>query len=201
MNRLARGLLVALALLAGACAQRPSTYVVLLDQPGGSPGAVTFSTQGGQAVLDQPNGAVGADRAATPPGKPFALTAQEIATTFGGALAAEPRRPQNFALFFNFGSNELTAESKVLLPKVLEAIAVYPAPEVAIVGHTDSVGNPDANYRLGLTRAEAIRDQVVGIGVDRRIIQVDSHGTRNPLVPTPAGRPEPRNRRVEITVR
>ena len=40
-----------------------------------------------------------------------------------------------------------------------------------------------------------------GKGIDPSVLDITSHGKDNPLVPTGDQVPEPRNRRVEITVR
>jgi outer membrane protein OmpA-like peptidoglycan-associated protein len=42
---------------------------------------------------------------------------------------------------------------------------------------------------------------LVAAGLDPSLVDVTSHGEADPLVPTPDERLEPRNRRVEITVR
>jgi outer membrane protein OmpA-like peptidoglycan-associated protein len=52
-----------------------------------------------------------------------------------------------------------------------------------------------------MQRARAVASILLGRGVDPSILDVSSHGKDNPLVPTGDQVPEPRNRRVEITVR
>jgi outer membrane protein OmpA-like peptidoglycan-associated protein len=63
------------------------------------------------------------------------------------------------------------------------------------------VGRAESNARLALDRAEAIRAELLRVGIDRALISVTSHGESNPLVATPDETDEPRNRRVEVTVR
>jgi OOP family OmpA-OmpF porin len=46
-----------------------------------------------------------------------------------------------------------------------------------------------------------VADLLVALGVDRRLLDVTSHGKDDLLVPTGDGVPEPRNRRVEVTIR
>jgi outer membrane protein OmpA-like peptidoglycan-associated protein len=57
------------------------------------------------------------------------------------------------------------------------------------------------NYKLGLDRAQEIRDLLVSQGIDPKVIEVTSHGEDNPLVKTEDDVPEPKNRRVEIVIR
>ena len=85
--------------------------------------------------------------------------------------------------------------------QVQGAVKTYPAPQVAVVGHTDTAGSATANIGLGLRRAEVVRMRLVEAGVDRSAIVVTSHGEATPLVPTADDVTEPKNRRVDITVR
>ena len=68
--------------------------------------------------------------------------------------------------------------------------------EVAVAAAIDRYGL-DALERSGMF----VRDLLVQIGVNSAMIEVSSHGKNNLLVPTPDQTPEPRNRRVEVTVR
>ena len=120
---------------------------------------------------------------------------------FGAALAAQPPRPAVFILYFHQDSERLTDASDALVDDVLAAIETRGAFEVAVVGHTDTVGEAEYNYELSVRRAEEVRAILVARGADPAIIQVTSHGEENPLVPTEDEVPEPRNRRVEVTVR
>jgi outer membrane protein OmpA-like peptidoglycan-associated protein len=70
-----------------------------------------------------------------------------------------------------------------------------------VTGHTDTVGSAESNERLALDRAEAIRAELLRVGLDRDLIEVRSHGETELLVPTPDNTDEPRNRRVEVKVR
>ena len=92
-------------------------------------------------------------------------------------------------------------ESLALLQKVLDTIRDRAPVDVSVVGHTDTVGKKEYNYALSMKRARAVASILVGKGVDPSILQITSHGKDNPLVPTGDQVPEPRNRRVEITVR
>jgi peptidoglycan-associated lipoprotein len=74
-------------------------------------------------------------------------------------------------------------------------------PEVLVVGHTDTMGTPRANIDLGLVRANSVRTILVQVGLDPATVETRSHGESDLLVKTPDETPEPRNRRVEISVR
>jgi outer membrane protein OmpA-like peptidoglycan-associated protein len=74
-------------------------------------------------------------------------------------------------------------------------------PDVLVVGHTDTTGGRATNFALGLRRATSVRNLLRQTGLDAGSIDVVSHGESEPLVPTADGIFEPKNRRVEITVR
>ncbi len=63
------------------------------------------------------------------------------------------------------------------------------------------MGAPRTNVALGLKRAVTVRDLLVAAGLDPSTVEVTSHGEGDLLIQTPDETPEPRNRRVEITVR
>jgi len=74
-------------------------------------------------------------------------------------------------------------------------------PDVTVTGHTDTTGSAQSNIVLGLSRASLIRDRLVAVGLDLSVVSVESHGEADLLVPTPDEIPEPKNRRVEVSVR
>ena len=73
--------------------------------------------------------------------------------------------------------------------------------EIVVVGHTDRVGTDQQNDVLSLQRAERVRQELVRLGVDPNSMSTVGRGEREPLVPTDDEVAQPRNRRVEITVR
>lgn len=71
---------------------------------------------------------------------------------------------------------------------------------ISIVGHTDSTGSAERNRELSLARAEAVRDFLIGNGMERGIFSVAGVGDTQPIASndTPQGRAD--NRRVELQV-
>ena len=63
------------------------------------------------------------------------------------------------------------------------------------------MGSVQSNDALSLRRAQKIRDDMVKLGVPADQIQVAGRGEREPLVATEDEVAEPRNRRVQISVR
>ena len=196
-----------LLLLAVACATPPKPpppasrdIIVLLPDDQGKTGAIVVSSAGVERRLDRPGQTVTVE-AGSPPGLPSVMPGQEVLAIAGPALAALPKPPARFILYFDHDSVDLTVESQAMLKKVLDTIRNRAPVDVSVVGHTDTVGKKEYNYTLSMRRAKAVASILLGKGVDPSILQITSHGKDNPLVPTGDQVPEPRNRRVEITVR
>jgi adhesin transport system outer membrane protein len=178
------------------CAQVKS-YVVLLPDADGTVGKVTVQGAKGQQLLTQPQQGAALDGS----GQPFAVEATRLQKDFGDAMAARPALPEQFLLYFEAGGTELTAASKALLPQILERAKARAAVDLSVIGHSDTQGKADANEALALKRAQAIAAQLRQLGLQNMVLLVESHGENNLLVPTPDETSEPRNRRVEITLR
>ena len=69
-----------------------------------------------------------------------------------------------------------------------------------ITGHTDNIGDPSANIKLGQLRADAIKNYLMSKGIEKDRIITKSVGESLPLVDnnTPEGRQK--NRRTEIEI-
>ena len=129
------------------------------------------------------------------------LSPADVQRMFGDALSALPPAPRRFTLFFRFESDELTDQSQALIPQILGVVKEHAVQDVVVVGHTDTMGTQQANYALGLKRAMMIRNLLIAAGLDGSTIEATSVGELDPLVNTPDETPEPRNRRVDISVR
>ena len=70
-----------------------------------------------------------------------------------------------------------------------------------MIAHTDTVGDEENNAKLSLERAKMVASLLKAAKLDEDKIRVESHGEKNLLIPTPDNTAEPRNRRVEVTVR
>jgi outer membrane protein OmpA-like peptidoglycan-associated protein len=180
----------------------PQVDVVLLpDGPETTtPSSVSVTTPAGSVPLTAPyeSTTVAANRPPTPPVK---KDEADIRREFGAVLSELPEAPLHFSLYFNLDTSELTEESRAILPGVMSAAAARKVAEVTVIGHTDTTGSRASNYQLGLERAQAVRALLLEAGLDDSLIEVSSHGEADLLHSTPDNTSEPRNRRVEITIR
>lgn len=193
-----RLVLLVFVLLLSGCG--PKTTLVLLPDDDGSLGKVVMQTEGGKTQIEEAYGFAETQSGATTP-KTAVMTPATFKKRWGKLAQFEPRSPQLFILNFLSGSTELTEEAIDTLPVVITAMLQPDPIEVNIIGHTDTVGNEEYNYRLSLERAQIIYDLLQERAPWVNQITVESFGQNDPLIPTADNVAEPRNRRVEILVR
>lgn len=197
MLKLAAAILAA-ALAAGCAPITPALFVVV---PGadGHVGNIVVHSGNSSRTIDT---AYGAQRLSADGNLETArLSEADVRREFGPTLAALPGKPASFTLYFLEGKDELTADSRAELEKVFSELKRRPLPDIAVIGHTDSVGGLSYNDRLSLARAERLREMLVDLGIPADRINAAGRGKRELLVPTEDNVSEPRNRRVEINVR
>jgi outer membrane protein OmpA-like peptidoglycan-associated protein len=183
-----------------SCAPKKN-LIVLLPDPDGQVDKIVVENQGGTQLLTEPRHATEIKAVDIAPTAPVSMEDKEILRIFGETLSALPEPPIRLLLYFLTDTSELTAESQNQLPEVLHAIEARKSKDIGIVGHADRVGSRGYNQKLGLERAVSIKNILVSKGVDPSWIEVVSHGEDNPLIKTEDNVAEPRNRRVEVTVR
>lgn len=193
-------MLMCLILMTAGCAGNRNMFV-LMPSPDGHIGEAEVASSGGSRVLNQAYQATGLDDAGKAPSQPEAISEAEAHLVFGPALAAHPESPSVYLLYFEPNSSQLTKESAELVARIMNRIRETNSSDISVVGHADSVGSREANKKISTERARSISDKLVALGVSMTAIEIDSHGMENPLVPTPPGVSEPKNRRVEVVVR
>jgi outer membrane protein OmpA-like peptidoglycan-associated protein len=194
------GLVSACAARSGGSGRPGQVLVVLLpDSDTGNVGRVVVSNQEGSTELATAWASTRVSLAQAPQIR--TLRESEVKRRFADVIATLPPPPRHFVLNFQFDSEELTEASRRLLQDVRQAVKSYPVPDVVVIGHTDTTGARQSNVELGLRRANAVRSLLVQAGLSTLMIETRSHGEAELLVPTGDNVSEPRNRRVEITVR
>lgn len=208
LRRRALPALVGTLALLSACAQQPprasgpgTSVVVLPAAADGHVGAVVVRPRNGgkPVVVDKPyvEASLQDGKAVrTAPVDPKAVSA-----AYGNARAALPAQPGTYVVYFVEGTDELNPDAKRALDGVVADVGARPAPEIAVVGHTDFIGTDRYNDNLSLQRARRVRDLLIRRGIPAKMIQAAGRGKREPLVRHADAVAEPRNRRVEIIVR
>lgn len=106
-----------------------------------------------------------------------------------------------YGIYFDSGKAEVKPESEAALVEIAKLLVQEQGIKVYIVGHTDNVGNFDANLKLSRARAEAVVKALVA----RHKIEpgrLQAHGVSS-LAPVAANGSEEgraKNRRVELVV-
>ena len=191
---------IAIGLLLLALNQPPLSKVVLLPDAEGRTGSVIVNTGRAEQLLSSAYGSASVNRQ----GSIATATEQASVVTkdYAQTLAARPAPPVSFTLFFEFGSAvDIAPSFQPVLEQLRAALPSYPAPEIAVIGHTDRVGTLESNDALSLQRAQTVRDLLIQAGVPAASIEVAGRGEREPMVPTADEVPETKNRRVEINLR
>jgi outer membrane protein OmpA-like peptidoglycan-associated protein len=196
LARLSGALVLTASVALAGCASK--SYVVLVESPDGSTGAIIVDSGRGGQLVNRKNQGVTMDGAN---GAPFDVEAARLQADFAAARDAQPALPARYQFYFNTGGTSLTTESANFIPVVLEDVRQRGAAAVSIIGHTDTVGDDASNEKLGLMRARSIASMLQRTGLQALELSIVSHGKRNLLVPTADNVAEPRNRRVEVNIR
>ncbi len=105
-------------------------------------------------------------------------------------------------VLFDTGKATLKPAAREKLSKLAGILLAYPGDLILeIEGHTDSVGSDELNNRLSQSRAESVRDYLVGSGVKQeRIRAVRGFGKTRPIATNDTAAGRQMNRRVEIVI-
>jgi OmpA-OmpF porin, OOP family len=103
-------------------------------------------------------------------------------------------------LNFQTASTELTPDSVQSVSDLTTILKAYPNAKVTLTGHTDNTGDADANQRLSVDRANAVKTMLVSGGVPSERISTAGYGQSRPITANDTDEGRARNRRLELTV-
>jgi outer membrane protein OmpA-like peptidoglycan-associated protein len=129
--------------------------------------------------------------------------AQELASALADLQAKQTDRGLVITLgdvLFATGRADLKSGSQRSLEKLSNFLHQYPQRNVQIEGFTDSVGTDDYNQGLSERRADAVRDELTGMGVSRDRIQARGLGKSDPVADNDSATGRQQNRRVEVII-
>ena len=103
-------------------------------------------------------------------------------------------------VLFAFNKYELKPEARERLARISGIVLAYPDLKLEIDGYTDSIGSDEYNQTLSDKRAEAVRDYLVGAGVNMNSVVAHGMGKQNPVSDNATAQGRQLNRRVEMIV-
>lgn len=104
-------------------------------------------------------------------------------------------------IYFNQSSYELTTAAKQQLDQFIRTWLDNPPRRICLSGHTDNVGNAQANKVLSEYRARITKTYLVQRGIPDSQFLIESFGSEQPAVSNTTEENRRQNRRVILTVR
>ncbi len=195
------------AALVGGCATERQRQTAIGTGAGAAAGAILGTAVGGSGRGTAIGAAVGAGVGAAA-GYNWQMIKEKLGlATKGSHLQVSEQQDGSLkvnvpgSVSFASGSATLNPTMHPTLDKIAETLNEYPATTVTVVGHTDSVGDAQANLELSRRRADAVANYLAQRGTDRKRIIAEGRGETEPIADnaTDAGRAQ--NRRVEMLIR
>jgi OOP family OmpA-OmpF porin len=103
-------------------------------------------------------------------------------------------------IYFEVSKSDLLAASFAELNKLVTMMEDNPMMEIRLEGHTDIVGDPEANLELSQDRVDACETYLVKKGIPSARIQAVGYGDTRPIVKKGTDEERKVNRRVEFVV-
>ena len=101
-------------------------------------------------------------------------------------------------ILFDTGSDHIRAESTPTLKEMVSMLTEHPDLSLTIEGHTDNVGDAQANLALSAKRAAAVKAYLVNNGVSGERLATKGLGATKPAAPNTTAEGRQQNRRVEL---
>lgn len=99
---------------------------------------------------------------------------------------------------FASGKSDIPADAKPILSKAAEVLKKQPAgTTVEVGGYTDNKGNAEANKKLSQSRADAVKKELVTLGVSEAMLKSVGYGDANPVGDNNTEDGRFKNRRIE----
>jgi outer membrane protein OmpA-like peptidoglycan-associated protein len=104
-------------------------------------------------------------------------------------------------VYFDFGTATLTADAAPALAEMVKLLTENPSLQVYVVGHTDWVGDADANQALSQDRAQSVVASLIAAGIAQSRISAAGVGVYAPRASNTTDAGRSLNRRVELVER
>ena len=103
---------------------------------------------------------------------------------------------------FTNNSADITPDSSAILEEIADVLNTHAEIKgVEVQGHTDNQGEAPYNLKLSESRAQAVVDVLVKLGVDPLRLQAKGYGDTKPLMPNNTEANKAKNRRVQLMIK
>jgi OOP family OmpA-OmpF porin len=130
---------------------------------------------------------------------PELLEGKPLETDYSGEIT-NTVASKDVHINFEFGSANISASSTQTLNEIYSSAVTADGLKIGVYGHTDNVGDAEANKDLSERRARAVKDFLVRKGIPLDRIRVHGYGEEQPLEDNTTERGRAANRRVQITL-
>jgi OmpA-OmpF porin, OOP family len=103
-------------------------------------------------------------------------------------------------LIFEQGKAVINPKSFQELDELVAMMKDSPKVEIQLEGHTDNVGNPEANLKLSQSRVDAVKKYITSKGISKNRVKTKAFGGSQPIARENTEEARARNRRVEMRV-
>jgi len=103
-------------------------------------------------------------------------------------------------IFFDTNKFDLKPESIAEMQKLVDFLTSNPTLHIEISGHTDNVGNDQANQILSENRAKSVYQYLIGNKIDASRLFYKGYGKTQPIAPNESEEGRKKNRRTEFKI-
>jgi len=104
------------------------------------------------------------------------------------------------AITFDTDKATIKSESNAQLTNIAEIMKAFPAVKIKIGGYTDNTGDAAANQALSADRATAVKNALIGMGIDAGRIEAEGYGSAYPVASNDTAEGRQKNRRIDVRV-
>lgn len=102
---------------------------------------------------------------------------------------------------FDYDSMRLSEDAREILDRIVKFSLANPVSKIVVEGYTDSLGDYLYNKDLSKSRADVIKEYLVGGGISETKIETVGRGPENPIADNKTSEGRKLNRRIEISVK
>lgn len=130
---------------------------------------------------------------------PELMAGEAIKVSYSNEMTSEVSS-KSYQIQFETGSSIIKPESYTELDEILKSSVVAENLKVGVYGHTDNVGNADANQKLSEDRANAVKSYLISKGLLTSRIEAKGFGQSKPIADNKSAEGKAKNRRVQIVL-